>query len=1185
MRKPQKISVAATLLLLLCASVRAIADSPPAFYSNMVFMFRSGDPVFMQSRGSGFFPGHLFEVVRIGERVVVISPEAVAPLHAYAEDLFLNRNLESSQWMNSVIEKLRAESSWSVPVLIKIPVTPGPATGPGDTEEPPPDWDSDIEKTDKKLDLQITGFRYFKYRDYSSSGNSDTFLSQSGLLTYGDKFEQGTNLNFTAKYEDLEVTGSINELPMQERDMSFDLGAGPYTAKLGDFTSTFKGGTLVSLDKRITGAEVDYQSDKYEFGFVASQSKSESKTISFNGDNTHGPYDLNTFEIVPDSVSVTLNGQPLSPNEYEIDYYSGEIKFCSNDRPPRCTNIKTSDTVQVEYEQKLLLSLKAGDIRGFRGSYNLPGGNGKIGAAYITQQANRTASSTKRNESETFTGVGLLAQGTTAAEQSTIQLTPTSTKYPGLVFMDKGTELITKNGEILERDIDYTIAYTGHVNGEIVLTDLPADGDSFVVEYSYYVDDFINVSREEDILDTGEGTNVFILARSAVYGGPEIVLYCLDENCATQELLQYGVSQDYTIDEANNSLIIHSTKLPNAFDDTFIRISYYYVPAEGPGSSEFDHTVQNIFGEYSIGDKHNISFEYATSNNDVSQTPIQIMNERVLTASATFTCETAASPIDDCIYMLENGGIEEDSEVIRLNTGLTALNRNVDYTLDQSTGRLVFTGGVEIPAGAVVYASYRYNPDVELGLVSGSAMRLAGNTRLWDANITFKKETTEPFFAPIGGNNTLETDRFEYTLSMPVSKKFNVDLQRADYDIAQDIFEKFVTGNTMDSTTLTYQGTSKLKTVTWTFGENTSQDNREIRVIDTSRENSSLEVDLLISELKNMSLKYANSTEDFSDLTGLTDNTSSSANEWIFSYKPRTELSVDLNLKKESVDTFGVTDPFSTSNTSRNVQLTYQPTPIITLTADIDSQRRSDSRPDSEATGVDTSSVRLTTLPFWKVRSLSYTITQQDSPSQFTGGSQSDVHNFTFTVGLDNGVSITPTSTISKSSTSSSSSKTTLNSIRLEYLPTGKKYETMLTQEWSGTDSSSALTDPTSSDTDRLKWDFKYKFQPNTHLTYRFSRYNTSSSTSDVDSGNNRNSLVFVHDIEGRLNIRATYTWFDRFGTVDSSDKQFELNTEYQLGKYLFWLLKYKLLNYSQPINPDENYSGKVLETELRLEF
>lgn len=1161
---------------------RLCAAQAPAFYTNMIIDFSTGKPVYLKTPGNDV-SGRLLDLVPDPASTRMASSRLAAPLAAYSGILAAGRNASDTGLISRAIGDTAAIAPLSLPFFDKL--LSNASTGPGAITAAPDS--ANTAEDDGKVKIDIRGFRYIKFRNYGASGDSQSFLSQNGLFTYGDTIEQGTSLQFSAVRDDLQVNGTINELPLQERDLAFDILYGPYAMKLGDFNSEFKGGSLASLNKRITGVEVQYESDKFNFGFVSSQARSQSRTISFNGNNTHGPFDLNTFEIVPGSVQVLLNGQPVAENLYDLDYYSGQITFCSTTVPPKCTNIKTSDTVQVIFEQKLLLALTAGNVQGMRGSYNLPGGRGDIGVAYLTQAANRAAQRTRKNDTETFTGDQLLAQGLTSEAQRTISLNPPNNRFQaaGFEFLVRNTITVHKNGQLLDSATGFSVPYTGYARGNILLTLPPAASDTFTVSYSYYVDDYINVSQQEEIRETGD--IVFTLARSQIYAGSETVYYCTNTTCTGPEILQPGPNSDYEIDEANNTLIIHSTKKPNEIDGVFLQITYYYVPAEAPESSEFDHTVRNIFGTYKIGANTTLKFEHAASQSDAGKTPIQIMNEIVARPNANITCPATLTPAEECLYTLSNVNIEENSEIIRFNNNTTALRRGADYNIDIDTSRISFTGGLLIPAGTIIYANYRYNPDIDLGLVSGSATRLSADTSFRNITLSVNKEQTDTFFAPIGGNNTLETGRLDYTLTMPLSDTFTISTTRSRFDTAEDIFQAFFTTTRDNTTNITWSPDSNtwLQSFTWSFGNTDRRDNRPTPGTDNTRDANSYEFKVIVPWLKNMTLDYALGSEDFSDNTGLTDNTASTFNDISLSYKPRNELSLDFTIQKTGVNTSGPTGANSTSNTARNMILTWQPAPLVTLTADMDSQQQTNSSPTVEDTTIDTTTVRLTTLPFWKIRVLTYSLTQQDRPSQFTGGTQSDFQTLSLTADAGAGISITPTITRSNSSSASTTSSTNLNSLRIEYLPALQPWEAAYRTEWSDTTSTSDTAAPTTSDTRRLTWDLKYKFTPVTHILYRLGRSTTTSSTSAAGNSETRQTLQLQHQAGDRWDLRASYIIFDRTSTLSTSERNIELDSEYRLSEILTWNLTYRIIGYSAPQTPGSDYNGHILETELRLQF
>lgn len=1075
------------------------------------------------------------------------------------------------------IEAARSSAGAGLPAL--VPASGGAAAAPQGQEGPG-------QKKEKKNKLDISGFRYLKYRQFSSTGNSDSFLSRSGLLTYGRRVEQGSNLQFSAKQGKTEFSGTINEMPLQERDMQFKLNSGQYKSKFGDFTTEFGGGSLASLNKKITGVEIGYESKKTEFDFISSQAKSESRTISFNGNNTHGPYDMNTFEILPGSVQVRLNGQLMPANKYDVDYFAGQINFCSNESPPDCTNIKTSDSIQITYEQKLLLSLTGGNIQGFSAGYKFD--KGGIKGALLEQQANRSTQRIRQTKAETFTGAGQLA----LPDPLALQLTPTSDKFQyqgrGLVFMVRNSEIVSRNGVPLQRDRDYTFAYDGAGAGRISLSTVPSASDTFNVAYSYYVQEFINLSLEEDILDTGVGTNVFYLSKFTVYPGLEIVQYCqgANEHCDTQQTLVAGPDKDYTIDVSNNAIVMHSTKAPNAQINTFLRVTYYYVPTEAPGASAYNHTVRSILGGYDFGDKLKLGFELASSLSDVSKTSVQVMGEVVAAATSTITCPTVAVPPVECERTLAHGSIEENSDAIRFNTRSIMLTRGADYQLDTVTGHILFMGGLVIPAGTVVYADYRYMPNVSLGLSAGKALRLNGSTKFRNVNLDFSSQTTDPFFSPISGNNTLETNRFDYNISIPFTKNLSLQSTRSKYSVAQDIFNIFSTKNTDDATTLAYTSDKLFKKVGWTFGKTAAGDNRNPQYIDTNRKQNAFDLEMNLPFAKNATFALRSATEKFNDLTMRTDNTSSSKSSWEFGYRPSPILTLNILAGTEKVNSSGVSEPFGTNTQNRNIMLTYQPAPIVTILANIDSQKIGDSRPDSGlGSSVNTSTIRLTTLPFWKIRSFSYSLTQQDRPSQFTGGSKNAVNNVTFTLAASKSVAVTPAYTISKTGTDNSSSKTNLKGLKIEYLPPGKKIEAVATRDQSNTSSNSTGSPSSTSSTKSFSWDMKYKFTKATNLIYRFTRNNNTQSGSALGSGDKRNLFQFTHKVGEKWNLTTQYSLYDTFAEATSKERKLELVTDYKISKFLTWNLDYSRTKYADGMQAKNGYNGNLLETQLMLKF
>ncbi|HOX27895.1 MAG TPA: hypothetical protein PLQ76_01940, partial [bacterium] len=113
------------------------------------------------------------------------------------------------------------------------------------------------EKEDKKdKDVQLSGYKYIKFRTASSSGNKHEYLATEGLTNKTGRFEQATNLSLTANIgQKTKVKGTFNEMPQQEKSMLVGITQGFYGATYGDFSADVKGGRFAPLSKSITGVE------------------------------------------------------------------------------------------------------------------------------------------------------------------------------------------------------------------------------------------------------------------------------------------------------------------------------------------------------------------------------------------------------------------------------------------------------------------------------------------------------------------------------------------------------------------------------------------------------------------------------------------------------------------------------------------------------------------------------------------------------------------------------------------------------------------------------------------------------------------------------------------------------------------------------------------------------------------
>ncbi|HPI76893.1 MAG TPA: hypothetical protein PLK80_09165, partial [bacterium] len=181
---------------------------------------------------------------------------------------------------------------------------------------------------DKKTKVELSGYRYLKYRAYESSGASQEFMSREGLRNAGERIEQGTDMTVTASVgDDMKVTGKFYEMPREDRDMTFDILRGHYGLTYGNVSVSLDGGEFAGVSKNADGIGLTYEDSRTDVTALMSKSKSQSGVVSFMGRNIKGPYDLNARDIVAGSTSVTVNDEAAPASDYVLDVFQGTITF------------------------------------------------------------------------------------------------------------------------------------------------------------------------------------------------------------------------------------------------------------------------------------------------------------------------------------------------------------------------------------------------------------------------------------------------------------------------------------------------------------------------------------------------------------------------------------------------------------------------------------------------------------------------------------------------------------------------------------------------------------------------------------------------------------------------------------------------------------------------------------------
>ncbi len=250
--------------------------------------------------------------------------------------------------------------------------------------------------------IQINGRRSLGYHSHSVDGDKETFdtLTYGG---YGDK--KFTDLGIVT------ITGR-NVLGVLSFDATLDPSryADPQTQRYtleyrkkdyfvayGDIQgSLVNTNRFASFNKTLRGAMAGVESGRLKVRAVSSESRGSARTVSFQGNNSSGPYYLQVSQIVRGSEEVRVDGvtQRLG-QDYVINYEIGILSFINK-------SISPTSTISVSFEA-LGFNTNAGTVLATGASYNM-GKMGEVGVTWMQQKtAGNGALSTRE---ELFQGSG-----------------------------------------------------------------------------------------------------------------------------------------------------------------------------------------------------------------------------------------------------------------------------------------------------------------------------------------------------------------------------------------------------------------------------------------------------------------------------------------------------------------------------------------------------------------------------------------------------------------------------------------------------------------------------------------------------------------------------------------------------------------------------------------------------------
>jgi hypothetical protein len=314
------------------------------------------------------------------------------------------------------------------------------------------------------------------------------------------------------------------------------------------------------------------------------------------------------------------------------------------------------------------------------------------------------------------------------------------------------------------------------------------------------------------------------------------------------------------------------------------------------------------------------------------------------------------------------------------------------------------------------------------------------------------------------------------------------------------------------------------------------------------------------------------------------DNTTTRGNKLGIKYKHGKKLDLESVFNADKISFSGDAGAFTTVSNSRNILLSYYPFERVTVSADVDHQRKTDSRPDQGISGRDVTAINITALDMGKLlKAISYTVSKQSYPGYASASSNASISTLNVSLRLTPSIMFSPSLTDSRTATIDSSSDSKRKSARLEYRPENKPISASTTREWAKNKTQQASGISSLLDSDSLSFDFQYKFSRLFDFIYRYNR--TDDKSINSDNKNLLQSYRFGYNKSERTKYSIIYSTSTRSESSSITTDTLSFESDLALSKILHWRTEFSNTKYNNSKYMEQNYKGKLVETEFRAEF
>lgn len=250
--------------------------------------------------------------------------------------------------------------------------------------------------------VEIAGERRFIYQNNRVEGDREAFDTTNYFGQGSRRIIDTGQLSIAGNrvLGVLDFRATITDSRVQDPDLqrwTLTYGAGSWRAAYGDISGTLTNtNRFTRFGRSLNGGQVEYRSGPWRAVALRSETRGAATTVSIEGNNTAGPYYLQSGRVRAETVAVQVDGEDVRLGvDYIVDTELGTITFIDRLIPPTSVIVATYESTSVNEA--------AGLIQGVGVTVDF-GSEGRLGFSGLTQTGQGSGSD--RTRVELFQGFG-----------------------------------------------------------------------------------------------------------------------------------------------------------------------------------------------------------------------------------------------------------------------------------------------------------------------------------------------------------------------------------------------------------------------------------------------------------------------------------------------------------------------------------------------------------------------------------------------------------------------------------------------------------------------------------------------------------------------------------------------------------------------------------------------------------